>query len=98
MMVGMVAQMPKKAAGLTARRVETERVPGLYADGNGLYLKVAPSRAKTWVFRYQIAGRRRDMGLGPVNVYSLKEARERGRDARRSASPSPIRRAPMPMR
>jgi len=31
--------MPK----LTARKVETVRDPGLYGDGGGLYLRVAPT-------------------------------------------------------
>ena len=32
----------------------------LYADGGGLYLRVDPSGAKSWVFRYSIGGRQRD--------------------------------------
>lgn len=75
--------MPKRAAGLTARRVLTETVPGLYADGNGLYLRVAPTGAKGWLYRYQVAGRRRDMGLGAVSLYSLAEARQKAHEARR---------------
>ncbi|HEU0215049.1 MAG TPA: integrase arm-type DNA-binding domain-containing protein [Stellaceae bacterium] len=69
--------MPKKAAGLTVRRVEGEKRPGMYADGNNLYLHVAPTGAKSWVLRYTTDGRRRDMGLGPVRLYSLAEARVR---------------------
>ena len=38
--------------------------PGMHADGNGLYLYVKDGGAKSWIFRYQIAGRRREMGLG----------------------------------
>jgi len=67
--------MAKKAAGLTARQVETINVPGLKADGGGLYLQTASSGAKTWIFRFQLHGRRRDMGLGSAGVYSLAEAR-----------------------
>lgn len=69
--------MPKKAAGLTVRKVEGEKRPGMYADGNNLYLHVAPTGAKSWVLRYTADGRRRDMGLGPVRLYSLAEARVR---------------------
>ncbi len=75
--------MPRKAAGLTARQVQTQKVPGLFADGGGLYLQVAPTGAKTWIFRFQLAGRRRDMGLGSAGVYSLAEARQKAVDARR---------------
>jgi integrase len=63
--------------------VQTEIRPGLYGDGGGLYLQVTPSAAKSWIFRYQIAGRRRDLGLGPVSLYGLAEARQRAYEARR---------------
>ena len=75
--------MAKKAAGLTARLVETTKTPGFRADDGGLYLQIAPSGAKSWVYRFQIRGRRRDMGLGSAAVYSLAEARRKAADARR---------------
>jgi integrase len=75
--------MPQKTAGLTARRVQTQTKPGLFGDGGGLYLQVAPTGAKTWIYRYQLAGKRRDMGLGSASAFSLAEARERAREARR---------------
>jgi integrase len=74
--------MPKRAAGLTARRVETEKRPGSFADGGGLYLQVAPTGARTWIFRYQMGGRRRDMGLGSTATFTLARARERALAAR----------------
>jgi integrase len=37
---------------------------------------------KQWLFRYQMAGKARAMGLGPVHTYSLAEAREAARKAR----------------
>ena len=30
--------------------------PGLYGDGEGLYLQVSNRRTKAWVFRYMILG------------------------------------------
>ncbi len=75
--------MAKKAAGLTARQVQTLKEPGLYADGLGLYLQIASSGSKSWIYRYQINGRRRDMGLGSVELFTLTEAREKGTAARR---------------
>jgi integrase len=75
--------MPKKAAGLSARKVETTKTPGLFADGNGLYLQVTATGAKTWIFRYKLAGRRRDMGLGSASLVSLADARERALDAKK---------------
>ena len=47
-------------------------------------LVVKPSGAKSWVLRYQIAGKRRDMGLGPWPDVSLAMAREKALEARRS--------------
>ncbi|MBB3264077.1 integrase [Azospirillum sp. OGB3] len=75
--------MPKKAVGLTARKVETIRTPGLFADGNGLYLQVTATGAKTWIFRYSIGGKRRDMGLGSTTVVSLAQARDKAVEAKK---------------
>jgi integrase len=75
--------MARRTAGLTARKVETVKTPGMYADGGGLYLQVAPTGAKTWIYRFQLRGRRRDMGLGSTAVYPLAEARRKASDARR---------------
>lgn len=75
--------MPKRAQGLSARRVQTEKAPGMFADGNGLYLQVTPGGAKSWIFRYSIGGRRREMGLGPVALVSLAEAREKALESRK---------------
>lgn len=67
---------------LTARRVETAPT-GRHVDGRGLMLVVKPSGAKSWVLRYQINGRRRDMGLGPYPEVTLARAREKALEARR---------------
>jgi Arm DNA-binding domain len=51
---------------LSDRTVKTAP-PGRHGDGTvkGLMLVVRESGARGWVLRYQIGGRRRDMGLGP---------------------------------
>jgi hypothetical protein len=49
--------------------------PGMHADGNGLYLYVKEGGAKSWIFRYQISGRRREMGLGAVANLTVIPAR-----------------------
>ncbi|HJU18595.1 MAG TPA: integrase arm-type DNA-binding domain-containing protein [Stellaceae bacterium] len=69
--------MPRGSERLSARRVETIKRPGRYADGKGLYLKVAPTGSKSWQFRFTIAGRTRYAGLGPYPAISLAEAREK---------------------
>lgn len=68
--------MPKRAKGLTARSVETLTKAGRHGDGNGLYLAVKPTGAKSWSFLYMIAGRRREMGLGGYPDVSLAIARQ----------------------
>lgn len=60
---------------LTAVFVRNGKVPGRYADGHGLYLHVEPSGAKRWVQRLVIQGKRCDLGLGPVSLVTLAEAR-----------------------
>lgn len=55
-------------------------------DGDGLRLIVRPSGAKSWELRYQLNGRRRDMGLGSYPEIGLKEARQKALDARRLAA------------
>lgn len=71
------------ALTLTAGQVATETRRGTYADGGNLYLRIGPTGAKSWVFRYQHSGRRRDMGLGPVSLYPLAEMRDKVIDLRR---------------
>ncbi|PGH56511.1 integrase [Azospirillum palustre] len=75
--------MPRKAAGLTARKVETIKTPGLFADGNGLYLQVTASGARSWIYRFAMSGRRRDMGLGSAIVVSLAQARDKAIEAKK---------------
>ena len=71
-------------AGLTATEVKHAK-PGRHADGKGLYLLVKPSGAKSWVMRVQVGGRRRDYGLGSVDIVSLTEARDRALECRKMA-------------
>ena len=62
---------------------EGESGPAMYADGGGLYLRVTPEGASNWVLRYMLDRRPRWMGLGPLALYGLQEARARALDARR---------------
>src|SRR5215469_318106 len=56
--------------------------PGLHPDGGGLYLQVTKGGARTWVYRFMLHGRAREMGLGPLYIVSLSEARDKAREAR----------------
>ena len=62
---------------LTVAKVRGTATPGRYADGNTLYLHIAPGGSKSWVQRITVKGRRRDLGLGPWPAVSLAEARTR---------------------
>jgi hypothetical protein len=57
--------------------------PGYYGDGGGLWLLVSKSSSKSWVFRFTLAGRRREMGLGGLQTISLGMAREKALQCRR---------------
>jgi integrase len=74
--------MARVVERLTALKVSRLNEPGMYADGRGLYLQVTESGA-SWVFRYMLAGKARWMGLGPLALYGLQEARAKALDARR---------------
>lgn len=76
--------MARQIGRLSAVEVRSRREPGMYPDGGGLYLQVTATGAKTWIYRFALAGRRRDMGLGPLHTVSLLEAREAARLARQS--------------
>ena len=69
---------------LTDRTVKTVG-PGRHSDATvkGLMLVVRDNGSRAWVLRYQIGGRRRDMGLGPYPEVGLADAREKALDARR---------------
>jgi hypothetical protein len=61
---------------LTAVKVDKERRPGLYADGLGLYLQITPAGTKSWIYRYRVGSKLRDMGLGSIHAVSLGQARD----------------------
>ena len=68
---------------LNALKVEKAKEQGMYADGGGLYLRVTPQGTKNWVLRYMLDRKPHWMGLGPLQLYGLGEARARALDARR---------------
>ena len=66
---------------LTDRKARTAG-PGKYGDGHGLRLIVRNDGTRSWVFRFMLAGRSREMGLGPLHTVSLAQARELATDYR----------------
>ena len=83
---------------LTVKKVRAINQPGLYGDGNTLYLRVAPGGSKQWVQRLTIHGKRRDIGLGGCSWVTLAEARDAAyanrRMARRGGDPLAVKRQP----
>ncbi len=75
--------MPRSIERLTALRVSRLSKPGLYADGAGLYLQVTSASAKSWLYRFTLRGRTRDMGLGALAVFGLADARAAATGARK---------------
>lgn len=72
----------RQANKLTPVTVNAKKAPGYYADGNGLYLQVSPSGTKSWVLRFMLNKRAREMGLGSIFDRTLAEARERAKEFR----------------
>jgi integrase len=62
---------------------EAGRRAAMLADGGNLYLQATIGKDETvrrsWVFRYELDGRRHDLGLGSLDTLNLPEAREKAR-------------------
>lgn len=72
----------KTTERLNALAVKAAKSPGYHLDGNGLHLQVSRAGSKSWVYQFTLHGRRREMGLGPLSVLTLSEARARTRECR----------------
>ncbi|HET8701444.1 MAG TPA: integrase arm-type DNA-binding domain-containing protein [Nitrococcus sp.] len=79
--------MPKRARELSALEVRRLTTPGLHAVGGvvGLQLRISDTNARYWVLRTTIAGRRRDIGIGPYPEVTLAQARVSAAEARAKA-------------
>lgn len=81
----------RKVHRLTPAKVRQISEPGMYADGAGLYLHVGdafdpkndPFVGKSWILRYMLDRRSREMGLGPLYTIGLADARTRAAGARK---------------
>ena len=69
----------------SARSVETVTEVGYHRCDRGLYLQVAGSGTKSWLFRYKspVTAKQREMGLGSLNLVSLAAARNIALECRR---------------
>lgn len=70
--------MPRKLSNaLTPLTVKNAKA-GRHADGSGLHLLVKESGARSWVYRFMLKGKTRDIGLGAAGQggISLADARD----------------------
>ncbi len=75
--------MARKIELLTALAVSTKTKPGLYRDGGNLYLHITKAGVKSWVFRFMLGGKAREMGLGPLHTVTLADARAKAAETRK---------------
>ncbi|MBH1944990.1 integrase arm-type DNA-binding domain-containing protein [Erythrobacter sp. YJ-T3-07] len=74
--------MPKKLHNALTPLAVKNAKPGRHADGAGLHLLVKPSGARSWVYRFMLNGKSRDVGLGAAGPGGLSLANARDEAAR----------------
>jgi hypothetical protein len=67
---------------LSAQAIARAKSAGYLHDGGGLYLQITEAGARSWIYRFALGGRRRDMGLGAFPAVSLATARNLAAGAR----------------
>lgn len=72
-----------KTNKLSATKVDGAKKRGMYGDGGGLWLRVTSPEVRSWVMRFTLHGRVREMGLGALSTISLAGAREGANKCRR---------------
>jgi integrase len=84
--------MRRVTGKLSAQRARTAKPKAgrrvlVIGDGGNLYLQCTldddGNVRRSWVFRYEINGKRREMGLGPLRDRSLAEARDKAEALRK---------------
>jgi len=74
--VGWKAEERMRRSGLNVLAIQKMSKAGRYADGNGLYLQITKTGTKSWIFRFMLNGKSREMGLGSVTALKLADARQ----------------------
>lgn len=74
--------MARTVEKLSAAAVSRLKEPGYYGDGAGLYLQISKSGTKSWIFRFTLATKQREMGLGALHTVTLAEARDKAKSCR----------------
>lgn len=74
-----------KMGKLTAIAIKSALTkPGVYQDGDGLFLKVDKRGGASWTLRLQRDGKRQDLGLGSAKLLTLADAREKAGELRKA--------------
>ena len=76
--------MPRKLSNALTPLAVKNAKPGRHADGGGLHLLVKETGARSWVYRFMLKGKSRDIGLGAAagpDAISLGRCAGRGRGA-----------------
>jgi integrase len=70
--------MPRKLSNALTPLAVKNAKPGRHADGGGLHLLVKETGARSWVYRFMLKGKARDLGLGAAGPdgISLASARD----------------------
>lgn len=78
----MTPREPRKELGAAQVATIWRRGSNHVGGVRGLILNVTMYGSRSWVLRYQVAGKRRDLGLGSYPSVTLADAREAARVAR----------------
>ena len=71
-----------KLSDFAIRNAKPGETTYIMADGEGMFLEIAPSGGKWWRFKYRFGGKHKRMSLGTYPATGLKEAREKRRQVR----------------
>jgi integrase len=77
-------RLTKPISDIEIRTAKPGDAPYKLADGGGLYLIVQPVGSKLWRMDYHFDGKRKTLSLGAYPAVSLKDARGRRDEARKS--------------
>ena len=80
--------------GCTALEISRLSEPGVYGDGDNLYLQVRGPKSKSWLLRYTVGGKARYLGLGSLRKLPLAKARVKARARSRNSARVSIRLRP----
>jgi integrase len=82
--VGELAATGRRQVKLSDAALRGNMKPGRHFDGGGLYVEVTPAGRKYFRLKYRVLGKEKLLALGVYPDVSLKQARERRDEARRT--------------